>query len=172
MKIEHRKQFKQRLDPIQFENISKEDNFMYRMGMKSGYRLAIEHLNRGREIVIEQNKTVYTINTYKKDEINKIANPIIDRASKITDIPKSIILSDSRFRKYVIVRSVIINVLRSVTDLSTPQIGDCLNRDHTSVLHHLRSKSYKQYCWKEDKVKTYNLFNQLISEFKATELSV
>jgi hypothetical protein len=46
MKLEHKKELKQVLNPVQYQNISKEDNFMYKLGVKAGYRLALQQINK------------------------------------------------------------------------------------------------------------------------------
>ncbi len=167
MKLEHKKEFALRLNPVQFSNVSKEDNFMYRMGMKAGYRLALDQLNQSRKIVTIKDKAVYTTNNYKKVDVHKIAKPFIERVCKLLNVPQVQLLSVSRFRLYALPRSIIVNLLRNLTDLSTPQIGEAINRHHTTVLHHLRSKENKTLLWQEHKQKTYDIYKQLFSEFKS-----
>ena len=171
MKLEHKKELKQVLNPVQYQNISKEDNFMYKIGVKAGYRLALQQINKGRDIVVINKPIKYTSNKYKTVDIQSITDPIIKRACQLLNVSHLSLLSKTRFRMYVMPRSIIINVLRCVTDLSTPQIGLALNRDHTTILHHLRSKEHQEYFWKKNNQKTYNIFNQLVSEFKASEIS-
>lgn len=172
MKLQHKKEFKQRLNPIQFQNLSKEDTLLYRIGLKAGYRLALNQINKGRDIIVINKPAKYTNNKYKESDVKTITDPIIKKTCSILNVSYLSLLSKTRFRLYVMPRSIIINVLRSVTDLSTPQIGFAINRDHTTVLHHLRSKETQQYFWKKENQKTYNIFNQLVSEFKAAEVSV
>jgi len=150
MKLIHKQELRQRLKPVQFQNISKEDSFMYKMGVKAGYRLALQQLNNNKETVKTKIKAEYTKSNYNTAEINRLTNFVITSVCLQFAVDKNNLLSSNRLRKYVRPRSVIINVLRHVSKLSTPQIATAINRDHTTVLHHLKSKDNKDYCWKDN----------------------
>lgn len=150
MKLIHKQELKQRLKPAQFQNISKEDSFMYKMGVKAGYRLALQQLNNGKETLKTKVKVEYAKSNYNTAEMNRLANFVIDSVCLQFNVDKNNLLSDNRFRKYVRPRSVIINILRHISKFSTPQIATAINRDHTTVLHHLKSKDSKNYCWREN----------------------
>lgn len=70
----------------------------------------------------------------------------IEEIAKRHRIPMTEVLGDRRYRQVVRVRRAICVMLRN-EGLTTPQIGQYINRDHTSVLNLLgrtkRSQSYK-----------------------------
>lgn len=150
MKLIHKQELKQRLKPVQFQNISKEDSFMYKMGVKAGYRLALQQLNNNKESLPTRTKVEHIKSNYNTAEMNRLIEFVINSACLQFNVNKDNLLSDNRFRKYVRPRSVIINVLRHVSKFSTLQIATAINRDHTTVLHHLKSKDNKDYCWKDN----------------------
>jgi len=163
MNKDHKKQVKQVLNPIQYSNVSKIDSFMYKMGVKAGYRLAIEHLENKHKSKTNPVKHTYIINKYKKEEIDNIANNLLNEVCNYYNISANILLSDNRCRKYTIPRSVLINLLRATTKLNLSQIAYCVKRHHATVIHQLSLKDNKQMCWKESNQQIYNAFNTLVS---------
>ena len=61
---------------------------------------------------------------------------LIDLCLKL-DIPYYMVLSESRQKDLVMVRMIFANIVRGHGSLS--EIGECINRDHATVLHYFKT---------------------------------
>ena len=81
------------------------------------------------------------------------------------------IMSEKRQAELVRVRSVYINLCNELTCASQPAIGRmCGNRDHTTIIHHVRLKRNKTGCWnikKESGIELWSDFGKLEAKLKA-----
>ena len=81
------------------------------------------------------------------------------------------IKSDKRHADLVRVRSVYINLSHELTHNSQPAIGRaCGDRDHTTIIHHIRLKRNKSGCWsikKESGIELWSDFGKLEAKLKA-----
>ena len=132
---------------------SKADNFMYRVGFKTGYKIALEHSKK--------NKPSYTTHLMKdlrQEKIKKenVLNPnpkevdiILQAVMNHTYIGKRELFSTCRAAHISVARSLCFVLLRELLHISLPRIGYMVgNKDHTTVIHHLRSKYFKKNLWK------------------------
>lgn len=131
-------------------NQSMGDNFMFRIGFKTGYRLANEHIKRKKVFIKEKSPNVVKKtrdkNIYHVDP--KILNEITSCICKHYHVAFKDVCSAKRYTSLSIARSVCINILREKLNLSMPKIGRIVgNKDHTSVLYHLKSKHFKTNLW-------------------------
>jgi len=62
---------------------------------------------------------------------------IIAAACKACNVRESDLLGTRKHGHLVLVRQIAIHIMRSMTDLSSPDIGQLLHRDHTTILHAL-----------------------------------
>ena len=132
---------------------SKADNFMYRVGFKTGYKIALQHQKKRKqsytveimkELRQEKIQTENVINPNPK-EVNIILQAVMD----YTHIGKKELFSSSRPMHISIARSLCFILLRELLHISLPRIGYMVgNKDHTTVIHHLRSKYLQQGLWK------------------------
>jgi len=81
------------------------------------------------------------------------------------------IMSEKRQAELVRVRSVYINLCNELTYASQPAIGRmCGNRDHTTIIHHVRLKREKANCWnikKESGIELWSDFGKLEAKLKS-----
>ena len=73
----------------------------------------------------------------RKLHLEKNISPdnIINVCADFYKIKVDDILSSSRKKEVVQVRNIAIYLCRELTTLSFPSIGDCFNKDHTSILY-------------------------------------
>ncbi len=70
-----------------------------------------------------------------KDSFMPSPDAIIEETSKCYGIEVSDIMSASRTKEIATARQVAMYIIRSITQLSLPEIGRIFGRDHTTVLH-------------------------------------
>jgi chromosomal replication initiation ATPase DnaA len=76
------------------------------------------------------------------------------------------IIAKTRIQSAVIARSILINVLRDKYAMPFTKIGVILgNRDHTTMIHHVRMKINKEHFWKPDHV-IWNRYNYVMDRVK------
>lgn len=135
---------KQRLKTTIHENLTETEKTNFRLGVKVGYRLAMQHM-RSRTNNINTSRKKRRISVIK---VNPYINDILIEVAKLNFVTVEDILSSSRRRELVVARSIIINVLRELTPMSLPNIGQILSdRDHTTMIHHTNMKARKESFW-------------------------
>ena len=96
---------------------------------------------------------------------------ILDAVSNYFNYSPTDIQSDKRHAELVRVRSVYINLCNELTYASQPAIGRmCGNRDHTTVIHHIRLKRDKTNCWsikKESGIELWSDYSKLEAKLKS-----
>ena len=151
---------KMRLKPIMYENPSYEDTIIYQAGFKAGYRAAMTHKTNSL-IRIYQTKSENIKHVDVKDEIDFI----IDSVISIMQVSEKELYSDCRFRKLAISRSIIMNLLRDITALSYPKIGEVMGgKDHSTVIHHVRLKRDRHRFW-IDNSEAWEVYNKVYNDF-------
>ena len=96
---------------------------------------------------------------------------ILETVCGYYEMTPTTIQSASRRSEIVRVRSVFINLCNSLTHGSYSAIGRmCGNRDHTTIIHHVRLKRNKTNCWnikKEFGLELWSDFGKLEAELKS-----
>ena len=96
---------------------------------------------------------------------------ILEAVCDYFEIGPDDIRSNRRHADLVKVRSVYINLAHELTHASQPAIGRaCGNRDHTTIIHHVRLKRNKTGCWnikKESGLELWSDFGKLEAKLKA-----
>ncbi len=96
---------------------------------------------------------------------------ILEAVAKHYKVNIDEILGPRRLAELVEIRSCYINLCHELTTASQPAIGRmCGNRDHTTVIHHIRLKRNKSNCWDIRTNKGLELwsdFTKLESKLKA-----
>ena len=141
-----------------YEGLSPREIILYRNAWRNGYRHGAASVK----------KTVKQVYKYKHDTppgpvINnhKIVQDIFTVVTKTLKVSKAEVLGHSRHQYLVIPRSMIANLIRECTTLSYPEVARTLNRDHTSILHYIKTRLTQTTFWK-----THPYYNQQYNVLK------
>jgi chromosomal replication initiator protein len=149
-----------------YENVSDRDRKFYRLGFKSGYRLAKQFFksNSLKQPNIKEVVKYVTINDIIVPE--NIKNIISAIANQLSIDPNQI-TAKTRMQSAVIGRSILINVLRDKYDMSFTKIGALIGkRDHTTIMHHVNMKIKKEHFWKPENV-IWNRYKYVMGNVKS-----
>ena len=136
---------KVRLKPVIYENPSYEDRLVYQAGFKAGYRAAMTH--KTNSLIRVYQKSDYHLNY---NDIKEETDFVVDQVTSMMQVSKKELYSDCRFRKLAMARSIIMNLLRDLSSLSYPKIGEIMGgKDHSTIIHHIRLKRDKTRFWSE-----------------------
>ena len=150
---EFKKEIKLRYSFNSFSNLDERERKIYRTGFRTGYKLARQFFRnnfRYKQIVTKQVVKYVTINDVVvpenvKEMLAIVANQLGVNVNDIT--------AKTRIQAAVIARSILINVLRDKYSMPFTKIGVILgNRDHTTMIHHVRMKMNKEHFWKPDHI--------------------
>jgi hypothetical protein len=162
-----REQIRLRYSANAYVNLSDRERKLYRVGFKTGYKLAREYFKTN--TVVKQNTVIKEVIKYVT--INDVVVPMnVKHALTIIANQLSIdvneILTKTRIQPAVIARSILINVLRDKYDMPFTKIGVLLgNRDHTTMIHHVRMKMNKKHFWKPDHI-IWNRYQYVMDNVK------
>jgi hypothetical protein len=149
-----------------YQNITATEKKLYRLGFKTGYKLAREMFRnnfRYKNTVVKEVVKYVTINDVVvpdniKEMITIVANQYGIDANKI--------LSKTRMQSAVIARSILINVLRDKYAMPFTKIAVLLgNRDHTTMIHHTRMKLNKKHFWQPNHI-VWNRYQYVMDNIK------
>ena len=149
-----KEQIRLRYSANAYENLSDRERKLYRVGFKTGYKLAREYFKTN--TIVKQNTVIKEVIKYVT--INDVVVPFnVQQALSIIANQLSIdvneILANTRVQSAVIARSILINFLRDKYDMPFTKIGVLLgNRDHTTMMHHVKMKINKKHFWKPDHI--------------------
>jgi DNA invertase Pin-like site-specific DNA recombinase len=155
------KQIKLRYSFSIFSNLSDAERKIYRTGFRTGYRLARQFFKsnkRSKKVVnhIAINDVVVPENV--KDILAIIANQLNVNVNDIT--------ARTRIQQAVIARSIFINVLRDKYNMPFTKIAVLLgNRDHTTMIHHVRMKINKEHYWQPNYI-IWNRYQYVMDNVK------
>lgn len=150
---EFKKEIKLRYSFNSFSNLDDREKKIYRTGFRTGYKLARQFFRtnyRYKQTIIKEVVKYVTINDVVvpenvKEILTIVANQLNVNVNDIT--------AKTRIQQAVIARSILINVLRDKYDMPFTKIGVLLgNRDHTTMIHHVRMKINKEHFWKPENV--------------------
>ena len=150
---EFKKEIKLRYSFNSFSNLDERERKIYRTGFRTGYKLARQFFRnnfRYKQIVTKQVVKYVTINDVVvpenvKEMLAIVANQLNVNVNDIT--------AKTRIQAAVIARSILINVLRDKYSMPFTKIGVILgNRDHTTMIHHVRMKMNKEHFWQPDHI--------------------
>ena len=162
-----KEQIRLRYSANAYENLSDRERKLYRVGFKTGYKLAREYFRTN--TIVKQNTVVKEVIKYVT--INDVVVPMnVKQALTIIANQLSIdvneILTKTRIQPAVIARSILINVLRDKYDMPFTKIGVLLgNRDHTTMIHHVRMKMNKKHFWQPDHI-IWNRYQYVMDNVK------
>ena len=150
---EFKKEIKLRYAYNSFANLNDRERKIYRTGFRTGYKLARQFFRnnyRYKQTVVKEVVKYVTINDVVvpenvKEMLAIVANQLGVNVNDIT--------AKTRIQAAVIARSILINVLRDKYSMPFTKIGVILgNRDHTTMIHHVRMKMNKEHFWQPDHI--------------------
>ena len=150
---EFKKEIKLRYAYNSFADLNDRERKIYRTGFRTGYKLAREYFRtnyRYKQTVVKEVVKYVTINDVVvpenvKEMLSIVANQL---GVNVNDI-----IAKTRIQSAVIARSILINVLRDKYSMPFTKIGVILgNRDHTTMIHHVRMKMNKEHFWQPDHI--------------------
>jgi hypothetical protein len=162
-----KEQIRLRYSANAYENLSDRERKLYRIGFKTGYKLAREYF---------KTNTVYKQNTVIKEviryvTINDVVVPenvkeMLSILANQLGINVNDIIAKTRIQPAVIARSILINVLRDKYDMPFTKIGVLLgNRDHTTMIHHVKMKMNKEHFWQPNHI-IWNRYQYVMDNIK------
>ena len=163
---EFKKEIKLRYSFNSFANLDERERKIYRTGFRTGYKLAREYFRnnyRYKQTVVKEVVKYVTINDVVvpenvKEMLAIVANQL---GVNVNDI-----IAKTRIQSAVIARSILINVLRDKYSMPFTKIGVILgNRDHTTMIHHVRMKMNKEHFWQPDHI-IWNRYKYVMDNVK------
>ena len=163
---EFKKEIKLRYSFNSFANLDDRERKIYRTGFRTGYKLARQFFRnnfRYKQIVTKQVVKYVTINDVVvpenvKEMLAIVANQLNVNVNDIT--------AKTRIQAAVIARSILINVLRDKYSMPFTKIGVLLgNRDHTTMIHHVRMKMNKEHFWQPNHI-IWNRYKYVMDNVK------
>ena len=73
----------------------------------------------------------------KRERSEEIFESVMDSVERTCDLSLTSVMSEYQGRVVVDVRRMMCKVLRVLFDLSYQSIGDLLNKDHSTIIHHI-----------------------------------
>ena len=162
-----KEQIRLRYSANAYVNLSDRERKLYRVGFKTGYKLAREYFKTN--TIVKQNTVIKEVIKYVT--INDVVVPMnVKHALTIIANQLSIdvneILTKTRIQSAVIARSILINVLRDKYSMPFTKIGVILgNRDHTTMIHHVRMKMKKEHFWQPNHI-IWNRYKYVMDNVK------
>ena len=160
------KEIKLRYSFNSFSNLTDRERKIYRTGFRTGYKLARQFFKnniRYKQTVVKEVVKYVTINDVVvpenvKEILTIIANQLGVNVNDIT--------AKTRIQQAVIARSILINVLRDKYAMPFTKIAVILgNRDHTTMIHHVRMKINKKHYWKPENI-IWNRYQYVMDNIK------
>ena len=163
---EFRVAVKLRLNPSTYQNVEPRELKLYRLGFKTGYKLAKQMFKnnyRYKKLVVKEVVKYVTINdVVVPDNVKEIITVV---ANQFGIDPREMMLK-TRMQSIVIARSLLINVLRDKYAMPFTKIAVILgNKDHTTMIHHTNMKLKKQHFWKPEHV-IWNRYDYVMNNIK------
>jgi hypothetical protein len=164
---EFKKEIKLRYTFNSFANLDEREKKIYRTGFRTGYKLARQFFRnnfRYKNTVIKEVVKYVTINDVVVPENVK---EILSIVANQLGVNVNDIIAKTRIQQAVIARSILINVLRDKYDMPFTKIGVILgNRDHTTMIHHVKMKFNKEHFWKPENV-IWNRYKYVMENVKS-----
>jgi len=164
---EFKKEIKLRYTFNSFANLDEREKKIYRTGFRTGYKLARQFFRnnfRYKNTVIKEVVKYVTINDVVVPENVK---EILSIVANQLGVNVNDIIAKTRIQQAVIARSILINVLRDKYDMPFTKIGVILgNRDHTTMIHHVKMKFNKEHFWKPENV-IWNRYKYVMDNVKS-----
>ena len=163
---EFKQQIKLRYGFNSFSNLNDKEKKLYRTGFKTGYKLAREYFRtyiRQKQTIVKEVIKYVTINDVVVPENVK---EILCIVANQLGVNVNDVIAKTRIQSAVIARSILINVLRDKYAMPFTKIGVILgNRDHTTMIHHVKMKMNKEHFWKPEHI-IWNRYKYVMDQVK------
>ena len=160
------KQLKFAMSAPMYNSLDKDQKKIFRTGFKNGYKLAkvhnIQDLNKAKSIL-------HFIRRPQKKAVKKIlsisqTDYIVGLVCDKYQVKHDLIYGKCRLEFICMVRSIIINLIYDLFEISTPELGRRFNRDHSTILHHTRLKFNKKRYLRESNDAIYEDYEKFKKE--------
>ena len=140
------------IDAPMYEGLSKRQLLIYKAGFRNGFSVGSKNT---KNIKVKYEHDIPTVPVHNVNVFEKI----IKNVCLYFKVPTSEIYGDRKFRYLVIPRSMIINLARECTRLSYPELSRLLDKDHTTMMFHVKSRMMFRGIWKHDN--NHNIYAHL-----------
>ena len=150
---EFKKEIKLRYSFNSFANLDDRERKIYRTGFRTGYKLARQFFRNNYRYKQTVTKEVIKYVTINDVVVPENVKEILSIVANQLGVDVNDIIAKTRIQAAVIARSILINVLRDKYSMPFTKIGVILgNRDHTTMIHHVRMKMNKEHFWQPDHI--------------------
>ena len=143
-----------------YENLTTREKAIYLTAARNGYNLGMKHRKQIDRLESNQfSKEIVRVKYINKNHSNKITetgitigNHIVDKVCDLYQVSKEDFISNKRLMSLVQARSIAINLIKEVLNISLNSVSMFIGeRDHSTIVHHLKMKYEKKRFWQEGK---------------------
>ena len=154
------KELDQILNFTPYSQLTEREKLIYSVAARNGYNLGLKHKKQlDRVEALSFNKELVRVKYVNKNFSNKISesskiigDEIVSKALTMYNVSLEDFISIKRIHPIVQARSVAINLIKEVLNLSLNNVSMFIGkRDHTTMIHHIRMKHNKEHLWQEGK---------------------
>lgn len=160
LKATHDKELQQVLNFTPYGDLTEREKIIYTTAARNGYNLGIKHKKQiERQESATFNKEVVRVKYINKNFCEKITdtgivigNDIVDKVCALYNVSKEDFVSIKRLTSVVQARSIAMNLIKEVLNVSYNSVSMFVGqRDHSTIIHHIRMKHKKEHLWEEGK---------------------
>ena len=150
------KELDQILNFTPYSQLTEREKLIYSVAARNGYNLGLKHKKQlDRVEALSFNKEVVKVKYVNKNFSNKISesskiigDEIVSKALTMYNVSLEDFISIKRIHPIVQARSVAINLIKEVLNLSLNNVSMFMGkRDHTTMIHHIKMKHNKEHLW-------------------------
>jgi len=150
------KELDQILNFTPYSQLTEREKLIYSVAARNGYNLGLKHKKQlDRVEALSFNKEVVKVKYVNKNFSNKISesskiigDEIVSKALTMYNVSLEDFISIKRIHPIVQARSVAINLIKEVLNLSLNNVSMFIGkRDHTTMIHHIKMKHNKEHLW-------------------------
>ena len=139
----------------EFEGLSNKEFVIYRTAFRNGFRSGAALRQKIKKVIIPNRPADIPAGPVINNQ--KIVESIYNVVVNYFKVSRIELVGKARDQYLVIPRSMIANLMRECTALSFPEISRIMNRDHTSVIHYVKTRIGSSSFWKiPNNHKVYN----------------
>lgn len=160
LNIKQNKELDQTLNFTPYGDLTEREKVIYSVAARNGYNLGLKHKKQlDRVEALSFNKEVVRVKYVNKNfskkitsSTKKIAEDIVNKTLDRYDVSLEDFVSIKRLTPIVQARSIVINLIKEVLNISLNSISMFVGkRDHSTMIHHIRMKHNKEHLWQEGK---------------------
>jgi hypothetical protein len=147
------KELDQVLNFTPYGNLTEKEKLIYSAAARNGYNLGLKHRKQLDRLEATQfSKEVVRVKYIHKNFSNKVSestkkigDEIVDKVCELYQVSKEDFVSIKRLVSIVQARSIAINLIKEVLNLSLNSVSMFIGkRDHTTMIHHIKMKHNKE----------------------------